>query len=357
MVGIDAGNSLDRPPTGVAVYARNLIRELARLRPDERFGWFYRSNRYFRSFGARLPSNARRRLMEDPWLGHSARKLRLFHGLNQRLPERIRAPKVATFHDLFALTGEYSTPDFRDRFARLARETAVRADHIVAVSAHTARLVASLLDFPESRITVVHHGIEPLSVPPPERCERLLGELGIEGPFVLHMGALQVRKNVERVVKAFEAAGGETQLVLAGSHGYGADRIVAGVERSAARKRIRLTGHVGNEVRAALYASARGLLFPSLEEGFGLPVVEAFSLGLPVIASNVSAMPEVAGNAALLVDPRSVDEIAGALERVLGDDRLCEGLRSQGAERAKAFTWQRCAAETWAVYDRVVEAR
>ncbi len=356
MIGIDAGNSLDRPPTGVAVYARNLTRELARLRPDERFGWFYRSNRYLRSFRARLPANARRRLLEAPAMHLSARGLRLFHGLNQRLPAGLAIPRVATFHDLFALSGEYATPDFQARFAGLARETAERADHIIAVSGHTARQVAERLEFPIARITVVHHGAEPLDIPPRAWRAAALKSLGVSGPFLLHLGALQVRKNLGRIVEAFELVGGSTQLVLAGSGGFGARGILDRIRASRARNRILLVGHVDDEVRASLYAEAEALVFPSLEEGFGLPVVEAFAAGLPVITSNVSALPEVAGDAAVLVDPNDTEEIAVALKRVLEDSALRSALRRKGLARAERFTWQRCAQETWQVYELLLDA-
>ena len=350
MIGIDAGNSLDRPPTGVAVYARNLLAELARAHPDERFAWFYRSNRYLRSIGGRLPPNARRRLLEDSVLFLSAQGLSLFHGLNQRLPARLRVPRVATFHDLFAMTGEYSTPQFRQRFAQLARETAERADHIIAVSQHTAALVADELAFPREAISVVHHGVETLETPGPESRRSVLRDLGVTRPFVLHVGSLQVRKNIERIVSAFESMGGALDLVLAGAAGFGADRIARRIDASPARARIRMPGHVEDQVRATLYAEAEALVFPSLEEGFGLPVVEAFSAGLPVVASNVSAVAEVAGDAALLVDPLDAEEIAGALERVVSDSALRAELRAKGLDRAKRFSWERCAAETWNVY-------
>ena len=353
MIGIDAGNWFDRPPTGVAVYARNLIWELARSHPEVRFGWYFRSNRYFRSFRSPSPPNARRRLLEEFPLRLSAGRLELFHGLNQRLPDGVQAPRVATFHDLFALSGNYSTPEFKERFGRLARETANKADHIIAVSAHTANQVARRLGFPRSRISVVHHGVEMLDVPPPERCESMLRGLGVTRPFVLHMGTLQLRKNVERIVAAFEAAGGSAQLVLAGSHGYGADRILGRIDQSLFKDRIRLTGHVPGDVRACLYASAEVLLFPSLEEGFGLPVVEAFSVGLPVITSDASAAAEVAGDAAMLVDPRSIGEITNALERVLESRELRQELARKGSERVQEFTWKRCAARTWQVYRKL----
>ena len=281
------------------------------------------------------------------------RGLRLFHGLNQRLPAGLSVPRVATVHDLFVLTGEYSTPEFRERFAGLARETAHRAEHIIAVSGHTATQVAERLHFPASRITVVHHGAEPLELPSRARRAEVLKNLGVPRPFVLHLGALQVRKNLARIVESFELAGGSTRLVLAGSHGFGAEEILDRIRISRARDRILLVGHVDDEVRGTLFAEAEALLFPSLDEGFGLPVVEAFSAGLPVITSNVSALPEVAGDAAVLVDPYEPEEIAVALKRVLHDSDLRAELRRKGLARARRFTWRRCADETWKVYDRL----
>ena len=352
MIGIDAGNSLDRPPTGVAVYARNLVRELARAHPDERFAWFYRSNRYLRSLGSKPPANVTRRLLEEGALRLSGRGLRLFHGLNQRLPARLSCPQIATYHDLFALTGDYSTREFRARFARLARETAKRADHVIAVSGHTARMVEDLLDYPRSRITVVHHGSEAMAMPGMVRRRAMLASIGVTRPFLLHVGSLQARKNIERIVAAFEPLSDAVDLVLAGAPGYGADRIEERIRSSSKLSRIRVTGHVSDELRASLYGEAEALVFPSLEEGFGLPVVEAFAAGLPVVASNVSAVPEVAGDAALLVNPLDTGQIADAIERVLRSSEVRAELRRRGAARALRFTWERCAAETWRTYQR-----
>lgn len=354
-IGIDAGNCFDRPPTGVAVYARNLTTELARSHPDQRFVWHLRSNRYLRSFRSRLPRNVTRRLGEG-FPGHPAvGPVALFHGLNQRLPPPSDALMVATFHDLFAMTGDYSTRGFRERFAKLAVETARRANHIVAISEHTARLVEELLGCPRARVTVVHHGVEALDAPTQNETRSTLEDLNITPPFVLHMGTIQARKNVGRLVEAFEAAGAGRQLVLAGSIGYGGPDILSRIERSPARSRMRLPGHVGDKVRSCLYRSAECLLFPSLDEGFGLPVVEAMASGLPVITSDASALPEVAGDAALLVDPLDVDAIADGLARVLASAALRAELTAKGLERAKAFTWRRCADETWAAYQRLLD--
>ena len=355
-IGLDAGNWFDRPPTGVAVYARNLTRRLAESHPDQQFVWHLRSNRYLRSLRTALPSNASRRLAET-FPGHPAvGRVGLFHGLNQRLPQGRLPRTVATFHDLFAMTGDYSSAEFRERFSSLAAETAGRADHVIAISAHTARLVTDLLGYPRAQVTVVHHGAERLEPPEPSRAREILGRMGISAPFVLHMGTIQARKNVDRLVSAFEEAGEGRELVLAGSFGYGGPQLARRLERSPSRARIRLTGHVSDLARACLYSEAEVLLFPSLDEGFGLPVVEAMSSGLPVVTSNLSALPEVAGDAAVLVDPHDVGSIANGLGKVLSSPGLQAELKELGVRRARAFTWQRCADETWAVYQRLLAA-
>jgi glycosyltransferase involved in cell wall biosynthesis len=174
--------------------------------------------------------------------------------------------------------------------------------------------------------------------------------MGLEGPFLLHVGAVQARKNCLRLVEAFERLPGHAVLVLAGGAGFEADQIFARIDLSPARGRIRRLGYVDAQTRAKLYRTAAALAFPSLDEGFGLPVVEAMACGLPVLTSNRSALPEVAGDAALLVDPFNVDEIADGLERLLPDEELRAGLRRKGLERAAEFTWRRAAEQTWRVY-------
>ena len=350
MIGIDAGHGFDRPPTGVAAYCRNLTRALTAVAPDERFRLFYRGNRYLRSFGEPLPANCSRALLVDFTLRRAGRGLRLFHGLNQRLPAALPCPAAATFHDLFVMTAEYSTPEFRERFTALARETAARANGVIAVSAFTAAQVTDLLGVPSERVTVVSHGVEQAPAVSQERKRALTAQLGIVRPFLLNVGAVQKRKNIGRIVKAFETLDADLDMAFAGPAGYGADEIADCIAASPARARIRRTGFVGPQARAALYAAAEALVFPSLDEGFGMPVLEAFAAGLPVITSNRSALPETAGDAALLVDPLDVEAIAEAMRRVVSDSQLRDSLRSKGRARARQFTWRRAARETLAVY-------
>ncbi len=354
-VALDASYSLGPDLSGVGVYCARLIETLTAAAPQDRFLLCYRANRFFRSLlAAKLPANARRRLLEEPLNLLLPRRARLFHGLNQRLPRYSFARTVTTFHDLFVMTGEFSTPEFRQRFTALARDAAARSDHILAVSAYTARQVEALLGVEPGRLTVVHHGVDPVPVFEPADLAAFRQRQRLERPFLLHVGAIQARKNTRRLVEAFQELPPEVDLVLAGSDGYAAAEIRQAIAHSPARQRIRSLGYVDRATLDRLYRSATALAFPSLDEGFGFPVLEAMSAGLPVVTSNRAAMCEVAGDAALLVDPTDVPALAAALRRVLDDTALRDTLTRRGRARASEFCWERAAAETLAVYRRLV---
>jgi alpha-1,3-rhamnosyl/mannosyltransferase len=171
---------------------------------------------------------------------------------------------VTTFHDLFVFTADYSSPEFRRRFRQHA----------------------------------------------------------LEKPFFLNVGVLDRRKNVRRLVEAFERIPSNCLLVLVGGVGYGSEEILEKIHASLARPRIRVLGHASRDYLARLYRTASALVFPSLDEGFGMPVLEAMTASLPVVTSNRSALPEVAGDAALLVDPEQADDIQQALERIVSESDL-----------------------------------
>lgn len=283
-----------------------------------------------------VPKNVTRRLLADGWGSRSAD---LFHGLNQRLPRRRFRRQIATFHDLFVMSGDYSTREFRERFTAQARDAASGADIVIAVSAFTGRQVQELLGFPASRIRVIHHGVVPRAIPDVAREN-----------IVLCVGAIQRRKNQAALVRAFRAMPANWQLVLAGSSGYEAAETMDEIERSPCRSRIRVTGYASETDIAAWYGRARIFAFPSRDEGFGMPVLEAMMAGLPAIASNRSAMPEVAGDAAILVNPDREDDLATALSSLAADEERWEHLAMAGRKHAAQFTWSRSVEATLGVY-------
>ena len=338
-IALDATYSLGRNLSGVGVYSREMMFGLARAHPDQRFRFYYRPHRLIKSLSDTLPPNASRRLLVG------APRADLFHALNQRVDARARRT-VSTFHDLFVMSGDYSSPDFRARFTQQARQAAEHSDAIIAVSQFTAQQVERHLGVEPSRIHVVPHGVHiPAGAPSASSRDNL----------VLFVGVIQRRKNVARLVKAFERLPAGWRLALAGaSQGYGASEELRAVEESPRRQDIDLLGHLTAEQLSALYARARIFAFPSLDEGFGMPVLEAMAHGIPVITSRTSAMPEVAGDAALQVDPLNVDELAYALSRLATDQSLREDLIARGRTRALRFTWESAVAQTWAVYEKVI---
>jgi glycosyltransferase involved in cell wall biosynthesis len=169
------------------------------------------------------------------------------------------------------------------------------------------------------------------------------------------VGAIQTRKNTARLVEAFESLDDSWRLVLAGSSGYGAETILARIGKSQARGRIEVVGYVSPAELAELYRSASIFVFPSLDEGFGMPVLEAMAAGVPVITSNRSALPEVAGDAALLIDPEDTGALRAGLRKLAEDSGLRKELAQRGLERAAMFSWEKAVRETWRVYGELLD--
>jgi len=339
-LALDATYSLGDALSGVGLYSHEILFGLASAHSEVRFDYCYRWQRYWRSWRVKLPANARRRLLAEP-LG--PRHAALFHGLNQRLPRIPLRRAIVTFHDLFVLTGEYATAEFRTRFAEQARDAAERAAALITVSEFTKSQVVSLLGVDPDKVYPIHHGTRPLEFPvlPRER-------------IILNVGAIQTRKNIARLVEAFESVEPDWRLVLAGSYGYGSEAILARIGRSPAAERISVVGYVPPADLASWYAKAQIFAFPSLDEGFGMPVLEAMAASVPVITSNRSALPEVAGDAAVLVDPEDTEALAGALRSLTSDPELRRELIRRGTERAGLFTWERAVCQTWEVYRKVL---
>ena len=339
-IALDATYAIGSDLSGVGLYSREILSGIAGLNPEVRFDFCCRPHRYSRR--SQLPDapNAHPSLLLPPLFPRGAD---LFHGLNQRLPRMRLRRAVATFHDLFVMTGEYSTPDFRARFAEQARDAAHRADLIVAVSKFTKSQVVELLGVEQSRVRVIHHGTRKLDYPDVPR-EKM----------VLSVGAIQTRKNVARLVEAFETLDPGWKLVLAGSAGYGAAEIMARIDGSPARARISVTGYISPKELAAAYRRAAVFAFPSLDEGFGMPILEAMAAGTPVITSKSSALPEVAGDAALLVAPGDKYALAAALHDLTGNEELRRDLAQRGINRARSFTWAKAVRQTWQVYQELL---
>ncbi|MCU0226578.1 MAG: glycosyltransferase family 4 protein [Bryobacterales bacterium] len=343
-IHLDATYAVSQRPTGVANYCLELLQGLASRNPDDVFCHCFRPHRFLPSFQEDLPPNAYRSLLLDGWF---PLRPTVFHGLNQRLPRIPAKRMVSTFHDLFVMTSEYSSLAFRERFTAQARDAAARSDIVCCVSSFTADQVEELLHVDRSRIRVIHHGARPPAtgaVKPTEERE----------PVVLFVGGIQKRKNVVGLIRAFAALPAPWQLVLVGDRGYGWEEAEMAIAESPSRDRIRQLGYCDDATLRRLYQTSSLLAFPSFDEGFGLPVLEAMGWGLPVLSSNRSSIPEVAGDAALLVDPFHPDALRDALASLAADEGLRRQLAAQGLAHVGKFTWEACVDATYSVYRQLL---
>jgi len=281
----------------------------------------------------------------------------VLHSVALTAPFRTRAANVVTIADVTWLRQRGSVPALTRLLWRgLVVPVARRADRIIAHSRAARSEISEDLRVPESRIDVVPHGpgSEPVSEPTPEpEVRRRLG-LG-EGPIVLAVSALLSHKNVGALIEALpeiQRAAPTAVLVVPGNRTPLANHLTDRAVSLGLENAFVLPGWVSPADLEGLYAAAACFVFPSLREGFGLPVLEAMRRGLPVACSNLSAVPEVAGDAALVFDPRRPAEIAAAVARILSDPTLAHDLSARGRKRAGEFTWKRAAEETLASFER-----
>jgi len=277
------------------------------------------------------------------------RKADVFHG-NSRLPSCVKIPATVRVHDIFpVMRNDLDTAKFREKRCRRYEYIARHATRIVASSQSVARDVVQALGVAPERIVVNQHGVSDAFHPrAADEIDRVTQKHGILLPYCLMVAAFSKRKNVRRVLEAYAALKEERKLestlVLVGSleHWVDGQEIL---ERLDPSDPVVLTGYVPDEDLPALYSGARMFLFPSLCEGFGLPILESMACGTPVITSNVSSMPEVAGDAGLLVEPLSVDDIKEKMAQLDANAELRRQLSEKGLQRAKFFTWERSARE------------
>ncbi|MBV9324215.1 MAG: glycosyltransferase family 4 protein [Chloroflexi bacterium] len=287
----------------------------------------------------------------------------LYHCPDFVLPPLRRARGILTVHDLAFLM----RPDCADSRLRAYLEEVVprsvrRADFIIADSENTRNDLVVLLGVRPSSVAVVPGGVEErfTRVTDEDQLQNARRKLGVgDEPFILAIGVIEPRKNLNRLMDAFAMlkergnVPSNLKLVLAGGKGWLYDDIFDHHADSPVRDDILLPGFVSDTLLPAIYSAAEALAFPSLYEGFGLPILEAMACGTPVVASRASCLPEVADGAALMIDPNNVEGLTGALELVLLDADLRARLIAQGLERAAQYTWTKAAEQLLGVYRAV----
>jgi glycosyltransferase involved in cell wall biosynthesis len=364
LIGIDASRAVAARRTGTENYSLNLIRELLSQGQDSCF------RLYFNQAPAPglLFEGSELRVIPFPRLWTH---LRLSLEMLSSPPDLLFVPShvlplahprcsVVTVHDLgYHYYPEAHTP-FQNFYLRWStRYNARTATRVLADSEATRRDLVRYYNITSDKIVVVYPGRDETLAPVAESEARakLSARYGVRAPYLLYVGTLHPRKNLVRLVQAFasllsslsstaQASLDSLQLVLAGQKGWLYEEIFAQVREQGLAERVVLTGYVPDSDLGSLLSGALAFVFPSLYEGFGLPVLEAMACGTPVVCSDVSSLPEVAGDAALYVDPLDAGGLAQALYQITVDAGLRRTLVGRGFQQVQRFSWRRCAQET-----------
>lgn len=285
-------------------------------------------------------------------------KADLLHCPAMRVPVKLNIPAIVTIYDIIPLIFPRL---FRARDAILLnfhiRQSIKRADLVLTISNSSKQDIMKYFKIASDKIKVVYLPKDPLFYPRDKKqIDKVLDSYGIKEQYFLCVGNIEPRKNLLRVLKAFSSIGSRNscQLVIVGQHLTDYRRILLEVSRMNLDDRVKLIGFVTDEELAALYSGSVALVYPSLYEGFGLPLLEAMACGCPVISSNNSSIPEVVGSAGILVDPYNVDDIRGAMENVISDKSLVDSLRQTGVIQASKFTLENFVKQMVKVYRSLI---
>lgn len=369
-IGIDARKIQD---FGIGTYVRNLVRSLAAIDSENHYVLLAKpaDKESLRDLPANFhvatessPVYSLRELVALSWHLYR-RKLDLYHSTHYVLPAWVQSKVVVTIHDIIHLLyPEFLPSNLAFLYAqRMIRRSLTRGDRIISVSQNTRSDLMHHFDVDGRKIQVVHNGVEdvfrqPL---PPEDLARWLRDLGLSQPYILFVGNPKPHKNLDNLVKAYARARRLAQfdapLICVGHRDGSEFKIRQRAEYLGVGDRVRLLGHVAQEALPAIYQGAALFLYPTLYEGFGLPVIEAMASGVAVITSNTSALKEIAEGYAHLVDPLDIDGMAKAIARCMGDPEHRASLAKLGLRRSEDFRWDRAAKKTLEIYLDVIEGR
>jgi glycosyltransferase involved in cell wall biosynthesis len=376
IIGIDASRALTAQVTGTERYSLEIIRHLLRLPEAERHRWrLYTPVPVDPSlFELEASAAVEIRVLSSPRLWthralswevvrHPPDVLFVPAHVVPLLPPFLLPPAVVTIHDL----GYRYFPGTHTYFQRLyldwsTRWSASTAKQIIAISRATAEDLGRFYRVPSAKINVIYEA----TLAEREILTQRHGETGAQRrrvflpprPYALYLGTIQPRKNLARLIEAYarlvETHGVKWDLVLAGKRGWLSEELYAAAQRQGLGDRVHFPGYIPEEDAPNLLGQALFFAFPSLFEGFGLPVLEAQQKGVPVMCAHNSALPEVAGDAAILVDPTDMDAIADAMLRLSQDEALRQQLIAKGYENVKRFSWEKAARETLDVLEKAM---
>jgi len=355
-IGLDVSNVVTHNRTGVSRYTIELVSALARqVEVQDRLTLFYKLSRWKRRKDWWRPAGLTRRTYYNRWWPPS-KDVDLLHGLDCTLPSWRGVKRLVTLHDLLVMHADDSIASeaFRKKRCQLYRTAAAGADAIITVSLTTKRDITQQLDVPEGKVHVIYLGVDQhFAQSRPEARHKVLQHYQLSPGYLLFVGAISGRKNTARLVQAYAQSRARTErpLVLVGTMSYRSEDTMEAIHQCQLGKHIRLLGYVPDKDLPGLYAGAGCFVFPTLYEGFGMPILEAMASGIPVLTSTTGAAPEVSGGLAVCVNPYDVEAIADGIDRAL---ETPPPLLAQARDHATMFTWARCASQTLAIYRSIL---
>lgn len=348
---------------GVSRYTSNIIRAMRKLDANVRFfGSSFRAHRALKilagEFAKEVGVTGKSSILSFPpsflarmWYGVGRLHIEslmprvdVFHAWEELVPPSYKTPIVATIHDLAPFKfPQMAHPSTREKHAQAYKRLKAYGSHVIAVSEQTRRDLIELLDFDEDKVHVIYEALPTENLVKKEKLlslEALEKLYGVKKPYLLWVGTQEPRKNLKSVVEAWEAFKDEVDLVIIGA---------GGTKEVKPKPGIHILGYMSNDHLASFYALAKMLLFPSLYEGFGLPILEAYQYGCPVVTTNNSGMSESAGDAAIFVDPYNLESIKSGVQKVLRMKNTDE-LRKRMKAQLSKFSWETAAKQTMEVY-------
>lgn len=357
---------------GIGRYVFNLAKSLASISTTERIRLLHDprlvNTRFdLASLGSKelielVALDAPTRSLREQWLGVGGRHLagaNLWHSAYYIMPYALRLPSVVTIEDLSPLIVPEMMPGALQRllYRSLVKLATSRASQVITLSLSASRDLKRLLNLSTEKISVIPLAADGVFHPREvKETAQLRERFGLDR-YVLYLGSNKPHKNLERLLRAWALVAGDFKLVIAGHWDERYTEAVRLAQELSLGDRVLFRSNVDSQELPILLCGASAFVFPSLYEGFGLPVLEAMASGAPVICSNTSSLPEVVGDAACLFNPLSAQEIASAVNRVLEDTSLADTMRTKGLARASCFSWDRTARETEAVYSAVLAGR
>ncbi len=366
-IALNARHMLQDRLEGIGTVTHEIMQRMVIAHPEDSFDYYFDrpfqarfvhgANVMPHTFGppARLPLLIRYWLKYPLQRDVTLRKSDVFFSPDGFVPLKLKVPKVSIIHDVaFYRYPQYFGPGIRKFYKDWMPRHLDHTDHIITVSQFSKNELISAYQISPDKISVVYNGVTSGFSPWPADKIQLFRDQYTKGkPYFFYLGAIHPRKNINTLISAFEQfksmSSGDHQLVIAGRASWDTADVIKAVDQSKWKEDIYMPGFIGGDLARAWMAGAHALVYPSLYEGFGLPLLEAMASGVPVISSNASSLPEVGGNATLYFDPLDIETLSHHMNSISTDQELRQKLIFAGKSQANRFSWDEAALETYSI--------